>query len=101
MGRHFKKVILRTVQKHTEERNIKCKPFLVLSTTYNMTLQSMRLLDHVTLNFNDNLSMAAEFLVMKKAFDTAWHSGLLYKLSELQFLTSVIQPISSFLTNGK
>jgi hypothetical protein len=37
-------------------------------------------MDHVTLNFNNNMSMAAVFLDIEKAFDTAWHLGLLYKL---------------------
>jgi hypothetical protein len=41
----------------------------------------MRLMDHVTLNFNNNMSMAAVFLDIEKAFDTTWHFGMLYKLS--------------------
>jgi hypothetical protein len=45
--------------------------------------------------------MAALFLDIEKAFDTTWHSGLLYKLSELEFLTSLIKLIASFLTNIK
>jgi hypothetical protein len=40
--------------------------------------------DHVTINFNSDMSMAAVFLDIEKAFDTTWHSGLLYKLSELE-----------------
>jgi hypothetical protein len=32
---------------------------------------------------------------------TTWHSGLLYKLSELQFATSLIKLIASFLTDRK
>jgi hypothetical protein len=36
----------------------------------------MRHTDHVTLNFNNNISTAAVFLDIEKAFDTAWHLGL-------------------------
>jgi hypothetical protein len=63
----------------------------------------MRLTDHVTLNFNNNTSMstAAVFLDIEKAFDTAWHSGLLYKLSKLEFSTNLIKLISSFLSQRK
>jgi retron-type reverse transcriptase len=43
----------------------------------------MRLTDHVALNFNNNVSTAAVFLDIEKAFDTTWHTGLLYKLSKL------------------
>jgi hypothetical protein len=41
--------------------------------------------------------MAAVFLDIEKAFDTTWHHGLLYKLFKLEFSTSVIKLISSFL----
>jgi hypothetical protein len=61
----------------------------------------MRLVDHVTLNFNSNVLTAAVFLDIKKAFYTTWHSGLLYKLSQLAFLTSLIKLIASFLTDRK
>jgi hypothetical protein len=60
----------------------------------------MRLAD-MTLNFNNNISMAAVFLDIEKAFDTTWHHGLLFKLSKLEFSTSVIKLISSFLMEGK
>jgi hypothetical protein len=42
--------------------------------------------------------MAAVFLDIKKAFDTTWQNGLLYKLSKLEFSTTVIKFISSFLS---
>jgi hypothetical protein len=58
----------------------------------------MRLTDHVTLNFNNKMSTAAVFLDIEKAFDTTWHSGLLYKLSKLEFSTSLIELIGSFLS---
>jgi hypothetical protein len=37
------------------------------------------------------MSTAAVFLGIEKAFDITWHSGLLYKLSKLEFLTSLIK----------
>jgi hypothetical protein len=61
----------------------------------------MRLTEHITLNSSNIKSMAAVFLDIAKAFDTTWHSGLLYKLSELEFSTSLTKLIASFLTDGK
>jgi hypothetical protein len=61
----------------------------------------MRLTDHVTLNFNNNISTAAVFLDIEKAFDTTWHPGLLNKLSKLEFSAAIIKLISSFLSNRK
>jgi hypothetical protein len=61
----------------------------------------MRLTDHVTLNFNNNMSMAAVFLDIEKAFDKTWHLGWLYKLSELKFSTTLIKLINYFLSQRK
>jgi hypothetical protein len=47
------------------------------------------------------MSTAALSLDIEKAFDTTWHSGLLYKLSQLELSTSFIELIVSFLTDGK
>jgi hypothetical protein len=47
------------------------------------------------------MSTAAVFVDIEKAFDTTWHTGLLYKLSELDFLVSLIKIISSFLYKRK
>jgi hypothetical protein len=37
---------------------------------------------HVTLNFNNKMSTASVFLDIEKAFDTAYHPGLIYKFSK-------------------
>jgi hypothetical protein len=47
------------------------------------------------------MSMAAVFLDIEKAYDITWHSGLPYKLSELEFTRSLIKLIASFLTDWK
>jgi retron-type reverse transcriptase len=47
------------------------------------------------------MSTAAVFWDIKKAFDKTWHLGLLYKLSELKFSTSLIKLINSFLSQRK
>jgi hypothetical protein len=61
----------------------------------------MTLVDHVTLDFNNNMSTATVFFDIEKAFDTTWHTGLLYKLSKMDFSASLIKLISSFLSNKK
>jgi retron-type reverse transcriptase len=55
--------------------------------------------DVITLNFNKNMSTAAVFLDIEKAFDTTWHTGLLYTLSKLKFSVYLIKLIISYLTN--
>jgi hypothetical protein len=45
--------------------------------------------------------MAAVFLDIEKAFVTTCHSGLLYKLSKLEFSTTLTKVISSFPSQQK
>jgi hypothetical protein len=47
------------------------------------------------------MSMAEVFLDIEKAFDTTCHTGLLYKLPKLKFLTSLFNLISSFLSKER
>jgi hypothetical protein len=61
----------------------------------------MRLADHITLNFNNNMSTAAAFLDIEKPFDKTCHFGLLHTWLELTFSTSLIKLIASFLTIRK
>jgi hypothetical protein len=101
IGNLFDKVILKIVQRATKERGLLNASQFSFRARHSMTLHCMRLTDHVLLKFNNNMSMAAVFLDIEKAFDTTWHLGLLYKLSELTFLISPIKLIRSFLSRRK
>jgi hypothetical protein len=100
-GKVFEKIILEIVKRHIGENNLLNASQFGFRACHSTTLQCMRLADHVTLNFNSNMSTAAVFLDIEKVFDTTWHPGLLYKLSKLQFLTSLIKLISSCLSQRK
>jgi hypothetical protein len=79
---------------------MKCKSVWLLSRSqHNTSVYEAGGLRHP--KFNSGMSMAAVFLDTEKVFDKTWHSGLLYKLSELAFSTSLIQQIASFLSNRK
>jgi hypothetical protein len=100
-GKLFQKLILKTIHGHIAERNLLNASQFRFRARHSTTLQCMRVTDHVSLNFNNNMSTAAVFLDIEKAFDTIWHPGLLYKLSELQFPIRLIELLASFLTNRK
>jgi hypothetical protein len=78
-GKLFEKVILKIFQRHIEERVLLNASHFGFRAHHRTTLQCMRLTDHVTLNFNNNMSTAAVFFDIEKTFDTTWHLGLLYK----------------------
>jgi hypothetical protein len=100
-GKLLDKVILRIVQRHIEERGLLNASHFGFRDPYSTTLQCMKLIDLVTLNFNINISTAVVFLDIKKAFDTTRHLGLLYKLLELKFLIRLIKLTRSFLFQRK
>jgi hypothetical protein len=100
-GKLYEKFILRIIQKHAEERNLPNASQFGFLEDNGMTLQCMMQEYHVTINFNNNISTVVVFLDIEKAFDTTWHSGLLYKLSKLEFPTNLIKLIASLLTDRK
>jgi hypothetical protein len=85
-GKLFDMVILKIVQRHIEDKGPLNASQFGFHAHNSTTLQC-----HVTLDFNNKISVAAVFLDIEKAFDTTWHLGLLYKLSELKFLISLIK----------
>jgi hypothetical protein len=81
----IEKVILKIVQRHLEERDLLNASQCGFHVHHSMTLQCIRLVDHVTLDFSNNMSTVEVFLYIEKAFDTTWSPSLLYKLSKLGF----------------
>jgi hypothetical protein len=77
-GKFFEKVIQKIVQRHLDSNNLLNASQFGFRARQSTTLQCMKLTDHIKLNFNNNMSIAAVFLDVEKAFDTTWHSGLLY-----------------------
>jgi hypothetical protein len=69
-GKLFEKVILQLLKKHTEEKGLLNASQFGFRARHSTTLQLMRLTDHMTLNFNNKMFMAAVFLDIEKAFDT-------------------------------
>jgi hypothetical protein len=58
-GQVFEKVISEIVKRHIGERNLLTASQFGFRARHSTTLQCMRLADHVTLHFNNNMSTAA------------------------------------------
>jgi hypothetical protein len=65
-GKLFEKVTLKIFQRRIEKRGLPNVSQFGFRALHSTTLQYMRLMDHITLNFN-NLSAAAAFLDIEKA----------------------------------
>jgi hypothetical protein len=68
-GKLVEKVILKIVQRHVEERGLLNASQFGFRARHSTTLQCMRLTDHITLNFNNNICTVAVFLDIVIAFD--------------------------------
>jgi hypothetical protein len=91
-GKLFEEVLLKTVQRHTEETDLLIASKLDFRARHSTTNQCMRLTDHVTLYFNNNMPKAAVFLDIEEVFATTLHIRLLYKLK----FRSVLKKLISF-----
>jgi hypothetical protein len=74
----FEKFIPKIFQRHPEDEGLLNASQFGFRARHSKTSQCKRLTDHVTLNFNNKISTAAVFLDIEKAFDTTWHTGLIY-----------------------
>jgi hypothetical protein len=65
-GKLFKKVILKIVQRHIEERVLLNASQFGFRARHRTTVKCPRLTDHITLNFDNNVSVAVVFLNIEK-----------------------------------
>jgi hypothetical protein len=61
------------------------KEATLMEASHSTTSQYIGLTDHVTSNFNNNLSTDAVLLDIGKTINKTYHSGLVYKLPNLKF----------------
>jgi hypothetical protein len=74
-GKLFTKVILKIDQRHVEETGLLNVSQFGFRARHSMTVQCMRLMGSVTLNFNNNMSTAAVFFDIENAFDNSLRIG--------------------------
>jgi hypothetical protein len=65
-------------------------------TEYSTTLQLMRFVSDISDAKNSSKALSAVLIDFQAAFDTVWHTGLLYKLSRI-FQPSMLRLLKSYL----
>ena len=63
------------------------------------THQLLRLTEYITAGLELKCSTIATFLDISKAYDSAWHTGLIYKLIQMNLPGELIRVIDSFLAH--
>jgi hypothetical protein len=99
VGKIFEKTILSRILEFTEDNQILRDQQFGFRARHSTTQQIMRIVETVSLRFNQNKSTAMTLLDIEKAFDAVWHEALLHKIHSYGFPMYLVKIISSFLTN--
>jgi hypothetical protein len=99
VGKIFEKTILSRFLEFVEDNQILRDQQFGFRARHSTTQQIMRIVETVSLRFNENKSTAMTLLDIEKAFDSVWHEALLHKIHSYGFPMYIVKIISSFLTN--
>jgi hypothetical protein len=99
IGKIFEKIILSRILEFVEDNQILRDQQFGFRARHSTTQQIIRIVETVSLRFNENKSTAMTLLDIEKAFDSVWHEALLHKIHSYGFSMYLVKIISSFLTN--
>jgi hypothetical protein len=68
---------------------------------FDAEMQLVRVVDQITMAFNNDAYCMGIFLDVEQAFDRVWHTGLISKLATMRLPDCYIHLIHSYLTNRK
>ena len=101
-GKWFERVIQRRLYPWVEKQDYFSSSQFGFRTKLSADLQVLHLIDNIQKAWRNNASYLALFLDVKKAFDTVWHDGLLYKLhQELGLDGKMFHWLKSYLTGRR
>jgi hypothetical protein len=100
IGKLFEKILLSRILHEVNGRGLLRDEEFGFRPKHSTELQLARLVERVFRNFGEKRLTGAVFLDVAKSFDTVWVAGLLYKLTNLHFLSYLVKVISSYL-NGR
>ena len=100
IGKLFDKILLFRILYEVSGRGLLRDEQLGFRPKHSTALQLARLVERVSRNFGQKRLTGAVFFDVAKAFDTVWVTGLLYKLTNLNFTSYLVKVISLYL-NGR
>ena len=97
IGKLFEKILLARILHVVSERGLMRDDQFGFRPRHSTSLQLARLFQRITRNFGEKRFNGPVFLDVAKAFDTVWIDDLLYKLTLLNFPSSIVYTMSSYL----
>jgi hypothetical protein len=101
VGKILEKIILSRLLEFEEDNQILRDQQFGFRARHSTTQQIMRIVETVSLRFNEDKSTAMTLLDIEKAFDSVWHEALLHKIHSYGFPMYLVKTISSFLSNRR
>jgi hypothetical protein len=101
IGKIFEKIILSRILEFAEENHILRDQQFGFRAKHSTTQQIMRIVETVSLRFNEDKSTAMTLLDIEKAFDSVWHEALLHKIHSYGFPMYLVKIVMSFLANRR
>ena len=102
---HLSKVTEKIIDKRLNK--VLTKKKIVISEQFGFRdkhsteMQLARLVNHITMQYNNKKHTGALLIDIEKAFDTVWHSGLIYKLIQYNIPTYLIIMLNSYIKERK
>lgn len=91
------KIILTRIQKHEKNNNIIIKQQFGFRQKHNTLQQIIRITNDIVTGFNKKKVTTMLLLDIEKAFDKVWIDGLIYKLIQNKYPTTIIKLIYSYM----
>lgn len=97
MSKVFERLILDRMNIHESANKIIINEQFGFKNQHSTTQQVLRITESVSLGFNKNKSTGMVLLDLRKAYDSVWTDGLVYKLLKFNYPVSLVKLIYSFL----
>ena len=101
LSKIVEKIIARRIDIILRDKKILIYEQFGFRTGHSAIAQLARLVNYITGEFSCKKHVGAVFLDIEKAFDTVWHSGILYKLIGYGFPPYIVRLIASYLKDRK
>lgn len=95
----FEMVILLQINLHLHDNNIIINEQFGFRKQHSTVLQLLRVSEHIAFEINKNRSTGMVLLDLKKAFDSVWQHGLLFKLNNINLPIALIKILRSYFMN--
>ena len=99
IGKLYERIINTFLTKISENLHIIPAYQFGFRHSYDTQLQLLRIIDDITIAFNERQYTIATFLDVQGAFDKVWHDGLIFKLISVNIPHQLVLLIRNFLQN--